>query len=314
MNNLLSFDEFINEGLSDKYPSLKKVYLATKRSSGQKWLSYKGFAGDKFFIQVTEHNIDKLDIDKSFPVLNYHGDITKELLKSGKILAENIYNHPDEISKSGSKVEFHKLVGEDENIPKTVFNVEEAKKMKFPIIGKPKGGHSGIGIQVFEDITELEDIDGSKFDTFSVFVDKVEEHRFIAFKGKAIFWMERTPYNDKAKSGSGEADEEMEFEYKRMDVAKLPEDYKKVLEKFCKIYKDLPYICFDIMKSKDGKVYVIESNAMPGVPFDSTVKIYENIYEDFYKEKVDEKSQVMLDKYAADLIERTTKKDKKRFS
>jgi len=314
MQNLLSFDEFISEGNSDKYPSLKKVYLATKRSSGQKWLSYKGFAGDKFFIQVTENNIDKIDIDKSFPILNYHGDITKQLLKDNKILAENIYNHPDQISKSGSKVEFHKLVGEDENIPKTVFDIKDTSDMKFPIIGKPKSGHSGIGIEVFKDQKSLDEADSSKFDTFSEFVDKAEEHRFILFKGKPIFWMERTPTNSKAKDGSGKTDEEMEFGYKRCDVDKLPEDYLKVLEKFSKIYKDLPYICFDVMKSKDDKVYVIESNAMPGTPFDTTVKIYENIYEDFYGHPVDEASQGKLDEYSKELIERTHKKDKKRFS
>ena len=67
------------------------------------------------------------------------------------------------------------------------------------------------------------------------------------------------------------AKEEMEFGYAKRNLKDLPEEYRKVLEKFCKIYEDLPYMCFDMMKGKNGKVYVIESNAQPGVPFDSTV-------------------------------------------
>jgi D-alanine-D-alanine ligase-like ATP-grasp enzyme len=61
----------------------------------------------------------------------------------------------------------------------------------------------------------------------------------------------------------------MEFGYAKRDIKDLPKDYRKVLERFCKIYEDLPYMCFDVMKGKNGKVYIIESNAQPGVPFDS---------------------------------------------
>ena len=94
----------------------------------------------------------------------------------------------------------------------------------------------------------------------------------------------------------------------------IPEDYKKVLEKYCKIFEKFPYICFDMMKDKEGKIYVIESNAQPGVPFDSTVEIYKKVYEDFYGKPLDEKSLQKLDEYANEMIERTLERDKKRFS
>ena len=114
------FEEFSKED------SLKKVYLAFREDSGQRWWTYKGFAGDKFFTRINENNIDKIDINPDYPVLNYHSDTTEKLLKAGKIKEENIYNHPKHISKSGSKEEFHKLVGEDENIPKTVYSKNDA--------------------------------------------------------------------------------------------------------------------------------------------------------------------------------------------
>ena len=293
-----------------KDSSLKKVYLATRRDSGQRWWSYKGFAGDKFFIQVTENNIDKIDINPDYPVLNYHGDITKRLLKEGRIKDENVYNHPKHISKSGSKEEFHKLVGEDENIPKTVYSKNDAlENLEFPIIAKPSKGHSGIGIQIIDKPDLMEDVDEKIFDTFSEYIDKAEEHRFFAFKGNPFFWQERTPTNKKAKTGSGKANEKMMFNYTKRNPQDIPEDYKKVLSKFCKIYENLPYICFDIMKGKNGKVYVIESNAMPGVPFDSTIEIYKQIYEDFYKKPIDKESLTKLNDYAQTMLDRTIKSD-----
>jgi len=74
-------------------------------------------------------------------------------------------------------------------------------------------------------------------------------------------------------------------------------------------------MCFDMMKSKDGKVYVIESNAQPGVPFDSTVEAYKHIFEDFYGRPVNSESMKELDEYAKSMVEKTLKKGGgKRFS
>ena len=311
----LGREDLLKESV-DNESGLGKVYLALREDSGQRWWTYKGFAGDKFFTQVHENNMNDIDINPDYPVLTYHSDTVNKLIKAGKIKKENVYNHPDHISKSGSKEEFHKLVGEDENIPKTVYSKNDAlEQLEFPIIAKPSEGHSGKGIQIINKPDLMEDVDEKIFDTFSEYIDKEEEHRFINFKGKPIFWMERTPLNEKAKTGKGSAKGEMEFGYAKRDIKDLPKDYRKVLEKFCKIYEDLPYMCFDVMKGKNGKVYIIESNAQPGVPFDSTVETYKHIYEDFYKKPLDKESLTKLNEYAKTMIEKTLKKDGgKRFS
>ena len=311
----LGREDLLKESV-DTEDGLGKVYLALREDSGQRWWTYKGFAGDKFFTQVHENNMNDIDINPDYPVLTYHSDTVNKLIKAGKIKKENVYNHPDHISKSGSKEEFHKLVGEDENIPKTVYSKNDAlEKLEFPIIAKPAEGHSGKGIQIINKPDLMEDVDEKIFDTFSEYIDKEEEHRFINFKGKPIFWMERTPLNEKAKTGKGSAKSEMEFGYAKRSLSDLPEDYRKVLERFCKIYEDLPYMCFDVMKGKNGKVYIIESNAQPGVPFDSTVEAYKHIYEDFYKKPLNKESLTKLEEYANTMIEKTLKKDGgKRFS
>jgi len=305
------FEDFKN----DKKSALKKVYLATKTTSGQAYLSNKGFASDKFFIQVTEKNIDDIEINPNYPILNYQSDIINQLLDEGRIKEGNIYNLPKDINLSGSKKKFHELLGDDINIPKTVFSKEDAlSKLKFPLIGKPAEGHSGIGIKIFNTKKDFENINEKDFDVFSEFIDKKEEHRFFAFNGNPIFWMERTPANNKAKTGTGDADEKMGFDYTKREIQKIPNDYLHVLEKFCSKFDMFPFICFDMMKCNDNKIYIIESNCQPGVPFDSTVEIYKSIYEDFYDTKIDENSMKVLNSFSKDLIDKTIKGDTERFS
>lgn len=314
MSWLPNFNTFINEGIEEDYPGLKRIYLCTMRSSGQAWLSYKGFAGNKFFIQITERNIDKIKINPEFPVLNYQSTLVNQLLTAGRIKDENVYNHPDDIELSGSKVKFHELVGDSPHVPKTVFTKEDAKELAFPVIAKPASRHSGLGISVFKTAEELSLADNSKYDTYSEFIDKKSEHRFFTLRGEPIFWMERTPQNKKAKTGEGNVDEQMKFAYERRDVSTIPKKYREVLDEFCDRFSKLPFICFDIMEDREGKVYVIESNAQPGVPFDSTAVIYEKIYEDYYKTKLDPQSKSRLDDISKELVQMTIKKDPDRFN
>lgn len=132
---------------------------------------------------------------------------------------------------------------------------------------------------------------------------------FFTFKGKPFFWQERQPTNDKAKTGDGDDKERMMFNYIKKDVSKTPEKFNKIISKFGKIFKDLPFICFDIMEDQDGKLYIIESNSMPGVPFDSTVDIYRVIFEDFYGRKVDAETETKLKELANYMNNKTVTMD-----
>ena len=311
MKFLKLFEEFIAE--SKSHADLHKIYLAINPKSGHRWWSYKDFAGDNFFTQVTLENYKDLDINPDYPILTYNSKVTQKLLDEGLIKKENVYNLPENIKMSGSKAEFHKLVEGNENIPKTAYTAEEALKIGFPLIGKPAEGHSGMGIQVFKDQKEWDDADHSKLDVYSEYVDKSSEHRLITFKGKPFFWMERKPMNDKAKSGKGKGDEEMEFMYIKKDVNKIPAKFNKLVEDFGKIFKDLPYICFDVMEDKAGKLYVIESNSQPGVPFDSTVQVYRQLFNDFYKRDLDKDSDTKLKDLSKFMDNKTLELDPKRF-
>ena len=125
--------------------------------------------------------------------------------------------------------------------------------------------------------------------------------------------MERQPMNDKAKTGEGKADEQTEFKYIKHDVTKIPQKYKDLVAKYCDKFKDLPYICFDIMEDQSGKLYVIESNVGPGVPYDSTIEIYKQIFNDFYGRQCDDKTMKHLQELSDFMCNKTLELDPDRF-
>lgn len=305
------FEEFLNEAKEQQ--DLFKAYLCIDPGSGHRWWSYKDFAGSKFFVQLTLENYKDIDIDPELPVLNYNSKVCKTLLDKGLIKDENVYNHPKYIKQSGSKSEFHKIVDGDENIPQTCHNKEDALEIGFPLIAKPADGHSGLGIQVFKDKKSFDSADHSKLDVYSEYIDKKSEHRLFNFKGTPFFWMEREPLNDKAKSGDGDGEEEMQFKYIKRDVSTIPQKFHDLVEKFCKKFSDLPYLCFDIMEDQDGKLYIIESNSQPGVPYDSTIETYKQIFNDFFKRDLDKQTLTELEKLAKFMNAKTLELDPKRF-
>ncbi len=311
MKRIKLFEQFIaeKEGTSD----LHKIYLAINPGSGHRWWSYKDFAGDNFFTQVTLENYKDIDINPDLPILTYNSKVTQTLLDEGLIREENVYNLPENIKQSGSKAEFHKLVDGDDNIPKTAYNEKDALEIGFPLIGKPAEGHSGLGIQIFKDQKSWDAADHSKLDVYSEYIDKSAEHRLITFKGKPFFWMERQPMNAKAKTGDGDGKEQMMFKYIKRDINTIPEKFNELVEKFGGIFSDLPYICFDVMEDKAGKLYVIESNSQPGVPFDSTVQIYRQLFKDFNGRDVNKEADTELTKMSEYLNKKTLELDPKRF-
>ena len=313
----LGREDLLKESFDSK-GSLNKIYIAQPDAWGdhnQSNVFGKPSVKKNFINLINKENVNDLNINKDYPIINYNNELTKKLLKENRIKSENIYSHPDFIELT-NKDNFHKLTKDADYVPLTVYNKKDAlEKLNFPIIAKPALGHSGAGIKIIKSKDQIKDLNEKNFDTFSNYIDKSEEIRFFALNGKPIFWMERTPLNSKAKNGDGNAEEEMEFGYSKRDIKEVPKEYLNIISELSKTYSKLPYICFDMMKDKDNKVYVIEPNIFPGTPFDSLVEIYKNIYEDFYNKPIDNNSMNTLDKCAKDLINLTLKKDGgKRFS
>ena len=303
--------DFNHSDAPDTENDLHKIYLAINPKSGHTWW-YTPFAAEKFMNQLGDDNMMKADINKEYPVMNWKKEVTEKLINKGLVKKENVYNLPENVNMSYKK-EFHELVDGQEHIPKTVNNTKDALKLGFPLIGKPTDSHSGIGIQVFKNQKEWDNADHSELDVYSEYINKVAEYRFFVLNGKAFYWMEREPLNKKAASGVGNGKDKMMFKYIKKDITKLPNNFKKLILKFSKIFSKLPFICFDIMIDKDDKLYLIEANLHPGMPFDATVQLYRELFKDFYGREVNKKADEELNKLSKYLDSKTLTHDPTRF-
>ena len=291
---------------ADVESDLHKIYAAVNTDTGHEWAKEEG---SKAYKVITPKDISKLELDPSIPILNYNMAVTEDLVKKFPKMKNFIYNPNETIQVSNSKKDFHERLGNDPNIPKTAYNEKDALEIGFPLIAKPKTGHSGKGIKIFKDKDEFLKEDKSKYDLFSQFIDKKSEHRIINFKGKPMVWMERTPLNEKAKKGDGNASEEMRFKYLKKDPLGLPKNFAKTNKAFCEKFKEIPLICFDIMEDQKGHVYIIESNTMTGMPFNISLELYEKLFEDYYKRPMSNESKNEMKLLSEGLIKRTLSRD-----
>jgi len=288
---LLNFSDYLlhEKGEANQ---LQKIYLCFGGDSGKK----------KDICDILFLSIENKSINGNFPILNYNGSRLKRFIVDNLIKEENCYISPFTSNSISDKKEFHLHVGEDDNIPRTVFTKEEVKKLTFPIVAKPSQGESGIGIVKFNTLQELEESSES-FSIFSNYIEKVSEDRIIVFKGKVIYWTQRIALNEKAKTLNGSSDEETNFQYILKNVEKLPIEIQNIVDKFSEKFDFLSWFCIDLMIDNNGKYWVVEINSQPGVAFNILSLLYENIYEDFYKEKLNHKTKEILDKISKELID-----------
>lgn len=310
MKRIKLFEDFISEKAQSA--DLYKIYI-TIDGPDQKWYNHKDLKDSSIYVWITPENYDEIDIDMEFPVLTYNKTITQNLLKDGRIKEENVYNLPEFYPIVGSKKKFHQRVSDSENIPKTAYTPEDAMEIGFPLIAKPAKGHSGLGIQIFKNKEDWDTADHSKFNVYSEYIDKNSEHRVMLFKGAPFFWMERNPVNDKAKSGDGSGEDRMMFKYIKKDINKIPESFSKVVRKFAEIFNELPFVCFDIMEDKSGKIYVIEGNSHPGSPFNVPNELYKLIFKDFYKREVSKETMAKINEISKYMDEITASDKSKNF-
>jgi hypothetical protein len=307
---LKTFEQFINEDFQSHHlqedNDFLKVYIALGDDDlDTDEFSYKKFCSANFFKPLTPSTTD---LDPSLPILNYKNSTIINFWQD--INKDNVYNLPKYVEEVAKKERFHQIVGVHENVPLTMFTKPNALRyLSFPVIAKPSDNHSGMGIQVFMKAEELQD-STDEFAVYSEFIEKTEEHRFVIFKGKLIAWLARVPINDRAKTGTGNKDEEMKFAYEYKS-SKLPIEYEEVINKFTVLFPDLPYMTIDVMKGADKKIYIIEVNSKAGMPFDITAKLYKSIFEDFYGRKMKPDSDKNLEMIATELNQKTLDKGDK---
>lgn len=218
------------------------------------------------------------------------------ILNNSKIELDTCYNDPEEIAKSMSKENFHKLFLNKHYIPKTEFNKKDALTLNFPLIGKPSNGRSGLGIVKFDDKDILEKYTGDTLDIFCECIKDIKtEFRFIFLKETCFLVYERISINNK-EVGKKNPDEKLEFIYIQQDLDTILTKYNiKDIVKGVRSKINLDFYALDIIVDNNNKPWLIETNSVIGMGAITLCKTYEVIYKDYFKEGITFDKKVFIE-------------------
>ena len=162
-----TFEQFIFEKSNEDY--LKKVNFIL---AGEKIEGLTGKNNKRIYGEINDVCLNKLfntfyakgdygkdlDVDPKLPLIYYGGNSKEGLnfLEKYKISEDVMYNLPEPMKVSGNKSDFYKMFSDSNFICKTVYKREDAKDLQFPVIAKPDDGHSGVGIEIFDNYEDLE--------------------------------------------------------------------------------------------------------------------------------------------------------------
>tara|TARA_Y100000389_G_scaffold197108_1_gene231079 strand:+ start:1198 stop:2211 length:1014 start_codon:yes stop_codon:yes gene_type:complete len=295
---LKSYSEFVNESKKkDRRIQFIKVDPIKSSTDNDTMKDLTEKSRDRFFEVFLEEDYGDIlelskDIDLDRPMLVYAGskdpNTEKFVMEVYNKKSEMVYNLPKEMKKAGSKVEFHKIFEGEEFVPKTVFNLDEAEKLTWPVIAKPAEGHSGIGIEKFKKFEDLK-ISKNKFDLYSECINFDREFRVLCVKDKPIILYERQLIESDNKSiETKKPDEQVSFVYIDQDMEKsgLMKGLNEIIEKFMKKIPLGVYSLDFFTENETGNIKIIEANSCSGLGANSLVHVYESLYEDFYGEEL----------------------------
>jgi hypothetical protein len=301
-----TFEQFIFE--KDNKDYLKKINFLL---AGEKLEGLTGKNNQRIYGEINDVCLNKLfnafyaegdygkklDVDSSLPLIYYGGNKPEgfDFIKRYGYKEENMYNVPSEAKDSGNKTRFYKMFDGVDFIPKAVYSREEAKDLEYPVIAKPDGEHSGLGIEIFDTHEELMKSD-AEFDNYSEAKDLDREYRALLLNDKNVLIHERVSMGDNEIEDK-ESDEQTNFVYVDQDMKKL--DFLDELDRVAKEIRKkikLGLWSIDIMIDKSGKLWVAEINAGTGMAADKMARVYVDCYEDFYGEELSREFKDQLHK------------------
>lgn len=267
---------FIKNHLDKPDPGVKSNYGEIVTKCLEKTYQYLYHKVGMNLIEEGKQSIQK-------DAIVYNGSTNSKEYLDSLHLTIPYYNKNSEIDKSSSKVLFHKLLGDSQYLPKTVFDKEWAKTLKFPIVAKPNEGHSGVGIEVFDTKEDFEK-SNNEFDLFSEKIDIDTEWRIVMFRDEVICVIERIGIDDISIS-SKKAGEELKFLYIQSDMNPFEEvkNFNELVKEIREHVK-LDIWCVDLAVT--GKVgnklnnqsYILEINSSMGFAIPFVGPLYKSIY------------------------------------
>ena len=324
---LYSFTEFVNEQLNyqREAPDSRFDMRISKKVncfSGEHWFGVDRATGVDEIYDITKRDLFNVvtqleftgntkKFDSNLPALGYVATYTQTVLESG-YNPELMYNLPEDSLKL-RKVNFYKHLNELGSVycSKTVFTIEEAKQLTFPVIAKAEASWQSKGVKKFDTVEELIKSE-EQFDLYQEAFKIDTEYRAIIFKGKKdttpklLTMSLRTPANDKANSlrvSEGVAHEELadnessKFTWTAIDIFGQNRDENSVglidmsemsrlVSDVLKVSPDMNVFAIDVAIDTNGKYWLIEANTQPGQNGITPHLIYLNMVKDFYGLKI----------------------------
>lgn len=233
--------------------------------------------------------------------------VSQDILARGIVSNTQLYSPLDLCHNASNKRSLYNLMN-GSYMPKTVFNLERVRTLRFPIVVKPVAGWAGRGVYIANTSREL------PFDGESCYQEHIKilhEYRYTMVKDNLIFKAERVPINEKAMSlrdAVSRRDLTMErniFRWRvwptvssnRHHIARL-NIAKEVMRK-----SGLGYAGIDLATDTNGREWLIEVNTSPGMTHNQSVLLYEAIYKDWYGREVEAETKQTLDVFSNILIE-----------
>lgn len=231
------------------------------------------------------------------PVGVYKTKDTPDRLKT-KAFYEALQKRKDELhvfmnkSTTASKVESQKLFGKFEFFPKAVYKKEDIDDIGWPVVAKPDFGHSGVGIQKFDNEKELnkylKENPKAKFDLFCEMIEFEREFRAIFVNNKVAYIAERVPKIEKnININTKSASDAMQFVYvpQNIEEFKYIEEIEKISEDVLSVV-DLTVYSIDFFLTKKKKIKLIEVNAQTGLNPYAMISLYRTLYSEVFKQDI----------------------------
>lgn len=319
---LYSFSEFLNEELDflREAPDSRFDMRISKKVncfSGEHWFHSDLSTGIDEVYKIAGHDLFNVikeiefigntkKINDGLPALGYVATYTKSVLSAG-YNPKLMYNLPEDSLKL-RKVNFYKELNSMGSPygAKTVFKIEEVKKLSFPIIAKAEASWQSKGVKKFDTMEELVACE-DKFDLYQEAFKIDKEYRAIVFKGKKdltprlLTMSLRTPNNDKAKSlrvSESAAHTELannessKFTWTAVDIFNGCEhcpdlaEVGKMIKDVLAVSPDMNVFALDIAVDTNGRHWLIEANTQPGQNGITSHLMYLNLVDDFYGLKI----------------------------
>ncbi len=200
---------------------------------------------------------DNTDVMALTSWLNNHGRVTLNFNAVGGLLASNDKQYQQAILFDDPRTRGYLSLAYDVSSPQDVMALVKARKLRFPILLKPRDGSVGKGIEAVENEEGLNAISRWNLMAAQNFIDSDYDWRVYVIGGVAVGALRR----------GGKEGKKYNFEEQARGIEKSKEKDPEVLKELFKIASaitavaGLEYGGCDIIRDKNtGKYYALEVN------------------------------------------------------